>query len=181
MSSFDRERAGAPPGFSLLAISLLACLLLSGCGFRPLYGANGASHAPAVAAQFASIQIPPLPDRIGQEMRNKLIDSLHASGPDADFKYRLTVRVREADLNLGLQQNSTSTRGQVKISAEYWLTEADSGKTLLHETLRTSTGYNILVNQFGSVLSNDDARDRGLDEISDEMTTHLALYFNTKS
>jgi LPS-assembly lipoprotein len=162
-------------------MSLAVCLLLAGCGFRPLYGTDSASHAPAVAQQFAAIQIPPLADRIGQQMRNKLIDTLHPAGPDAAFKYKLNVRLREADIDLGLQQNSTSTRGQVKITADYWLTDAGSGKTLLHETLRTSTGYNILVNQFGSVLSNDDARDRGLDEIAQEMVMHLALYFNKTS
>ena len=156
-----------------------ALALLSACGFKPLYGSNSASHAPAVMDQFAAIEIAPLPNATGQELRNMLIDELHHAGPSESYKYRLNVAVRESDINLGLQANATSTRGQVRILAEYWLFDAESGKTLVHETVRTSTGYNILVNQFGTVLSSTDARDRGLQQVADELTRHLALYFTS--
>lgn len=165
-------------GFPVTALAC-AVALLAGCGFKPLYGVNSASHAPAVAQQFSSIEIPVYGERIGQQMRNLLIDELHPGGAAADYKYTLNVSTREADVGLGLQQNSTSTRGEVRLTSEYRLVEKSSGKTLLHETLRTSTGYNILVNQFSSVLSNEDARQNGLQEIADEITTHLALYFNS--
>ena len=82
-------------------------------------------------------------------------------------------------MNLGLQQNSTSTRGQVRITVKYSLVDEQSGKTLLTETLRTSTGYNILINQFSSVLSQDDAETQGLQQLSEDMTQRLALYFKT--
>ena len=156
-----------------------ALLLLAGCGFTPLYGSHSATHQPAVSAQFASIEIPPLPDRTGQIMRNLLIDSLHPGGAAGDYRYRLNVQVVETVVNLGLQQNSTSTRGQVRITAKYSLTDEQSGKTLVTETLRTSTGYNILINQFSSVLSQDDAEQQGLQQIANDMTQHLALYFAT--
>lgn len=161
----------------LAALFLLAAL--AGCGFKPMYGSNSATHEPGVANQFAQIEIPPLPNASGQALRNLLIDDLHHAGPSADYRYRLTVSLHEADINLGLQQNATSTRGQVRILAEFWLFDDQSGRTLLHETVRTSTGYNILVNEFGTVLSATDARDRGLEEVADEMTRHLALYFTS--
>lgn len=155
-----------------------ALTLLAGCGFRPLYGNNSVSHQPEIAAQFASIQISVLPDRLGQRMRNLLIDSLHAGGAAKEERFSLTMTVKEAVINLGLQENATSTRGQVRIAVEYFLIDRETGKTVLTETLRASTGYNILVNQFSSFLSQDDAEDQGLQEISDQMTEHLALYFH---
>ncbi len=154
-----------------------ALTLLGGCGFHPLYGRDSASHQPAMAAQFASIQIAVLPDKLGQKMRNLLIDSLHISGASADPQYTLTMTVREAVIDLGLQENSTSTRGQVRLTVEYFLNDKLTGKTLLRETLRTSAGYNILINQFSSLLSQDDAETQGLQQISDQMTEHIALYF----
>jgi LPS-assembly lipoprotein len=150
---------------------------LTGCGFHPLYGHDSASHQPAMEAQFASIQIAVLPDRLGQKMRNLLIDSLHIGGPSADSRYTLTMTVREAVINLGLQENSTSTRGQVRLTVVYFLSDKLTGNTLLTETLRTSAGYNILINQFSSLLSQDDAETQGLQQISDEMTEHMALFF----
>lgn len=159
----------------ILAAALLTAL--SACGFKPLYGTNSATHAPAAMDEFAAIEIPALPNATGQALRNMLIDELHHGGPAQSFKYRLNVVVRESDINLGLQANATSTRGQVRIQAEYWLFDAQSGKALVHESVRTSTGYNILVNQFATVLSSTDARDRSLQQVADEMTRHLALYF----
>ena len=158
-----------------------ALTLLGGCGFHPLYGRDSASHQPAIAAEFASIQIAVLPDKLGQKMRNLLIDSLHISGASAEPQYTLTMTVKEAVINLGLQENSTSTRGQVRITVEYFLSDKLTGKTLLKETLRTSAGYNILINQFSSLLSQDDAENQGLQQISDQMTEHMALYFRKAS
>ena len=165
---------------ALLSLSLAGAVSLSGCGFKPLYGVDSARHQPAVAAQFAEIEIPPLSDRVGQQMRNLLIDSLHPNGANGDYRYKLTLGITEAVVSLGLQENSTSTRGQVRLTVKYSLTDAETGKTVLKETLRTSTGYNILINQFSSVLSQQDAEQQGLQQIADDMTLHLALYFTTQ-
>jgi LPS-assembly lipoprotein len=153
---------------------------LAGCGFKPVYGVNSAGKSPSAKQQFAAIEIPPLDNRLGQQMRNMLIDSLHPSGADTDYRYKLQVGVTEAVVNLGLQQNSTSTRGQVRLTVKYALIDNSSGKVVLKETLRTSTGYNILINQFSSVLSQDDAEIQGLQQIADDMTLHLAMYFTTQ-
>jgi LPS-assembly lipoprotein len=153
--------------------------LLAGCGFKPVYGVNSAGKSPSAVQQFASIEIPLLPDRVGQQMRNMLIDALHPNGATGDYHYRLAIGIKEAVVSLGLQQNSTSTRGQVRLTIRYSLIDTENRKVVLSETLRTSTGYNILINQFSSVLSQDDAEAQGLQQIADDMTLHLALYFTT--
>ena len=165
---------------ALRSLAILGILsLLAGCGFKPVYGIDSAGKSPAAAQQFAAIEIPIMPNRLGQQMRNLLIDSLHPSGAAGDYRYKLSVGITEAVVNLGLQQNSTSTRGQVRLTVKYVLIDNNNGKVVLKETLRTSIGYNILINQFSSVLSQDDAETQGLQQIADDMTLHLALYFTT--
>jgi LPS-assembly lipoprotein len=169
-----------PTGRLLLSLATLGMLsLLAGCGFKPVYGVNSAGKSPSAVQQFASIEIPLLPNRLGQQMRNMLIDALHPNGATGDYRYKLAIGINEAVVSLGLQQNSTSTRGQVRLTIKYSLIDTDKGKVVLSETLRTSTGYNILINQFSSVLSQDDAEAQGLQQIADDMTLHLALYFTT--
>jgi LPS-assembly lipoprotein len=176
MSSSEPRHTGR----ALLGLVMLGVLsLLAGCGFKPVYGVDSAGKSPAAVQQFAAIQIPIMPNRLGQKMRNLLIDSLHASGAAGDYRYKLAVGITEAVVNLGLQQNSTSTRGQVRLTVRYTLVDDENGKVVLKETLRSSTGYNILINQFSSVLSQDDAETQGLQQIADDMTLHLALYFTT--
>jgi LPS-assembly lipoprotein len=171
----------SPIGQRLRTLAAVCALsLLAGCGFKPVYGVHSAGKSPAAIQQFAAIDIPVLPDRLGQQMRNLLIDSLHPNGAAGDYRYKLAVGITEAVVSLGLQENSTSTRGQVRLTVKYSLTDAETGKTVLKETLRTSTGYNILINQFSSVLSQQDAEQQGLQQIADDMTLHLALYFTTQ-
>ena len=154
--------------------------LVAGCGFKPVYGVNSAGKSPSAIQQFAAIEIPVLPDRLGQQLRNMLIDGLHPNGATGDYRYKLAIVIKEAVVSLGLQQNSTSTRGQVRLTIRYSLIDTENSKVVLSETLRTSTGYNILINQFSSVLSQDDAEAQGLQQIADDMTLHLALYFTTQ-
>jgi LPS-assembly lipoprotein len=161
-------------------LAMLGLLALAACGFKPVYGVDSAGKSPAAVQQFAAIEIPPMPNRLGQQMRNLLIDSLHPSGAATDYRFRLDTSVTEAVVDLGLQQNSTSTRGQVRLTVRYALVDNSSGKAVLRETLRTSTGYNILINQFSSVLSQDDAEAQGLQQIADDMTLHLAMYFTNQ-
>ena len=164
---------------NLRTFAILSLLALAGCGFKPVYGVHSAGKSPSAVQQFAAIEIPVMPNRLGQEMRNLLIDSLHPHGADTDYRFRLDVAISEAVVNLGLQQNSTSTRGQVRLTVKYALIDNSSGHVALKETLRTSTGYNILTNQFSSVLSQDDAEAQGLQQIADDMTLHLAMFFTT--
>jgi LPS-assembly lipoprotein len=177
MSSSERP----PIGRRIRSLAVLGLLsLLAGCGFKPVYGVHSAGKSPSAVQQFASIEIPVLPDRLGQQMRNMLIDALHPNGATGDYRYRLAIGIREAVVSLGLQQNSTSTRGQVRLTIKYSLIDTENSKVILSETLRTSTGYNILINQFSSVLSQDDAEAQGLQQIADDMTLHIALYFTTQ-
>jgi LPS-assembly lipoprotein len=177
MSSSERP----PIGRRIRSLAVLGLLsVLAGCGFKPVYGAHSAGKSPSAVQQFASIEIPLLPDRVGQQMRNMLIDALHPNGATGDYRYKLVMGIKEAVVSLGLQQNSTSTRGQVRLTIKYSLIDTENSKVVLSETLRTSTGYNILINQFSSVLSQDDAEAQGLQQIADDMTLHLALYFTTQ-
>lgn len=162
-----------------LLLGLALCLMLPACGFKPLYGADSVAHDRTTSQEFAKIEIAVMRDRIGQQLRNMLIDSLHPEGAAPDYRYKLNINVREVEFNLGLQENATSTRGLVIVTAQYWLVDTQAGKTLLHETLRTSTSYNILISQFSSQLSAEDARQKGLQQIADNMTERIALYFHT--
>ena len=116
---------------SLRILTTLGLLALAGCGFKPVYGEHSAGKSPSAAQQFAAIDIPVMPNRLGQQMRNLLIDSLHPHGADTDYRYRLEVGITEAVINLGLQQNSTSTRGQVRLTVRYALIDNSNGKVVL--------------------------------------------------
>ena len=70
---------------------LLSLTLLPGCGYQPLYGAN----TPA-AQQLPLVQINNIPDRLGQQLRNSLIDRFYRDGRPASPEYTLDISLSPA-------------------------------------------------------------------------------------
>ena len=72
---------------------LAASLALAACGFRPLYATGPDGTGPGDA--LASIYVEPIPERVGYELRNQLLDRLGATGRSDGVAYRLKIALRE--------------------------------------------------------------------------------------
>jgi LPS-assembly lipoprotein len=157
---------------ALFTVALLGAL--TACGFQPLYAKRGPMGGTA-GAELAKIRIANIPDRTGQYLRNALIDRMQPQGP-SEAAYRLEISLLEQQVNLGIQQDATATRGQLRYTGTYVLRDGQ-GKELLREGFRASPSFNIIESEFGTILSSEDARERGLKEIADDITSRLAMYF----
>src|SRR4051794_27005256 len=102
----------APLRAVALGFALLAAPLLGGCegGFRPLYGDAGlTAHADQKLAQ---VEIPPVPGRTGQRIRNELIFASTGGGTPLPPAYRLEIAVKES-ITSTLVQRDGNTLGQI--------------------------------------------------------------------
>ena len=163
--------------FSLLA---LAGLTLAGCGFHPLYGSGKAVVTGSEQSDLAKIRVNTIADRQGQKLRNLLIDDLQGEGVPPPPEYELMVTYSEAQADLGLNNDATTTRGQLTIGVTYRVQDIHTGKLETSNTAQQITGYNIQTSEFATILSRDDAEDRALKSIADNMTLRIALYFRNK-
>src|SRR3990170_4951749 len=103
-------------------VALVALLIVSACGFRPLYG--GGEGAGAVRTELAAIRIRPIADRTGQLLYNELRDRLNPGGQPADPRYVLTVELQGASEAVALRGDETPTRTNLTLTASYTLTDA---------------------------------------------------------
>jgi LPS-assembly lipoprotein len=156
-------------------VALAMVLALSACGFQPMYAKRGPLGGTA-GEEMAKVRIANIPDRTGQQLRNALIDRMQPQGQDKEPAYRLEVSLLEQQVNLGIQQDATATRGQLRYTGTYVLRDAQ-GKELLREGFRASPSFNILNSEFSTILSSEDARERGVKQIADDITARLAMYF----
>lgn len=160
-------------GFLFLA---LACLLIPGCGFAPLYGRHNA--ASGVEDRLAQVEISNIPDREGQYLRNALIDRFYRSGRPSDPAYTLSIKaLRETLIDLDITKSSDATRGQLRIETLMKLTDAKTGAVLLSRPLRSITSYNILASEFATRVSEDNARTNTLDDLARQIELQVGLYF----
>lgn len=165
-------------------LCIILLLSLAACGFHPLYGSHslGSSASDAATnAQLSQIHIDTIADRQGQKLRNDLIDILQPQGEASGPLYHLTVTYNETQVNLGLQNDAVTTRGQLTLSLSYGLTSFKNGKLVTGGAAQAITAYNIQTSEFATILSRDDAEDRALRQLAQDIALRLGLFFEKKA
>lgn len=164
----------------IAALSLFAAaLLLTACGFRPLYGER--ANSPAATQYMAAIEIAPIPERIGQELQNHLRVRLNPRGTPANTKYRLQTRLNEIRTDLAIRDDASATLANLQLIANYTLHDAASNDVLYTGQSRFTASYNLVRSQFANLIAEDDARNRAVEAISDDMRVRLGIYFDRQA
>lgn len=159
-------------------------LALSGCGFRPLYNQPAADSGGGynVQTDMAAIDILPIKDRIGQQLRNLLLTRLNPNGSPTDPVYTLSISISESVQELGIKKSSFATRANLRISAGYSLAPVAAGDAaaapdLPNGKILAISSYDISTYEFTTLTARNDARRRAVREIADDLRTRLAVYF----
>jgi LPS-assembly lipoprotein len=163
--------------WSKLSIALLCVgigAVLSGCGFEPVYGQR---QGVETTAEMASIRVDPIEERVGQLLRNDLLDSLNPRGEPSQIKYRLLTQVTESKQELAIRKSELATRSNLNLTATYRLYDVDRKAYVITRTSTVTASYNLLTNEFATLAAEADARERGVRDLSDDITRQIALYF----
>jgi len=159
--------------FPLAGWGLLFCLtLLPGCGYQPLYGTD----TPA-AQQLPLVQINNIPNRLGQQLRNRLIDRFYRDGRPASPEYTLDISLVPSVYKLGIALDDSATRAELNLLANYTLRNAQ-GAAVLNGSTNAVSNFNILSGQYSTLIGERDAYDRSVAQVSDDITRRISLYFN---
>ena len=156
---------------------LLAALLVAGCRFQPVYGTHSAGSS--TVADLNNIAIDNIPDRNGQVLRNDLIDRMYGKDRSSQPAYRLQVTITHGEEDLGILANATATRSLLNLSSTYVLTDA-KGKQILTGTAHSVASFDKLDQIYATVAARQDAYDRTLHEVSEQIVNRLSLYFAEK-
>ena len=151
--------------------------LLGGCGFRPLHGRRGPEGVSTVD-DLARIRIEPIGDRPGQILVNFLRDRLNPRGLPARPRYLLDIALSESTQEVAVLSDETATRANLRLQANYRLSDSQDGSVIIAGHGKTVTSYNIVSSQFATLTSENDARERGLRELADDLRSQLAVYFS---
>jgi LPS-assembly lipoprotein len=145
------------------------------CGFRPLN--HPRLEGGAVGQGLQNIRIEFVENRIGQELRNQLLDRLNPYGQPDRALYSLTIELVEGVQNLGIRKDDSSTRANLIINARYQLSDLQARKELTRGSFRSVNSYDILTSQYATQIAREDARRRGAEQIANHIETRLSLYF----
>lgn len=154
---------------------LVALSLLGSCGFRPLYGSRDDGGVPA---ELATVDIDPIADRLGQQLRNHLFTLLNPRGRPTHPGYRLKVSLSESIQGLAVLKSSFATRANLRLTATFSLREiaGESNEPVLSGTSTLLSSYNILNSEFATLMARKDARSRAVREIAGDIANRLAIF-----
>jgi LPS-assembly lipoprotein len=170
----------------LTAIALIfLAFAMAGCGFHPLYAVPGQAKG-AMRQKMQAIYVEPVPDRLGYELRNHLIDMLDGTGRPAKAAYRLRLTLNSKNEAVAVQsqrvesENVTETaitRYNDTLTVEYELTDVQTGVVLTKGVETGLSAYNVLSSPYATLIAQQDADKRAADDIGDRIRIALAAYF----
>jgi LPS-assembly lipoprotein len=154
------------------AVPLLAAMLLSGCGLRPLYG--GGEGSP-VAATLRSVQVAPIDGQAGWLVRNKLVDRLGETG-SAEAAYRLDITLDDNITAFGIRRDQAATRERRTLRARYQLVSTRTGLVVLDATAGADAGIDIVSSEYATVAAEQTALENLADELADQIMARIGSF-----
>lgn len=152
--------------------------LLVGCGFQPIYEGSGKPH---IKSEMATIKIAKIKDRLGQQLRNSLLDHFNPFGAPKAPNYILYVTLTISKQNIAFKKSKLSTRAILTLIANFRL--SGKGKNLGKHYSGTSkilVSYNILNSHFATLAAEQDAKTRATRELSADISNRIALLLGNK-
>lgn len=153
-----------------------ALMLVAGCGLRPMYG----GHRNSGAAALEKVEVATIEGRLGQRLRNQLLDRFYLEGRPAQPEYRLVVTLNASDTLLDSQFESARLNNAVSVVASYRLIDAN-GAVLGADALNTTQYRNAVPGQYALFATQQDAYERAIDLIAGDLVRRVSLLLERKA
>lgn len=160
--------------------SALAALgmLLAGCTIEPLHQPTANAGATPYAP-LAQVTVDDAPDRVTQQVRNRLLFLLHRGGSaDPRPGYQATLSVSSGAR--GIFGSSTDdgsanfTSQRVTVTGTLTLTRIEDGTVLAQETRSASASFENTRQEFANVRALRDAENRAAAELAEQFRILIA-------
>ncbi len=145
--------------------------LVAGCQVRPLYSTPSGTEG-----KLASVSISEAGNRVEQQVRNELIFLFAGgAGEPRNAAYDLDITVSAGTLGV-LNDVATDTMraGRILVSADYNLTQSDSGETLASGKRSASAMVDFPTQEFAKLRAIRDAENRAARELAELIRADVA-------
>src|SRR5438477_2867713 len=166
-----------PPRRIVLGWTLVLLCQLGGCGWTPLYADYETGPADE---EVRAIRVAPIAERIGQRLELALRNSLNPEGIPTPQRYLLRTTLQTVRSDLGVQTTGIGTRGKLDVNATYVLTDVRTGAQIFANTSHVADSFDIVANEYASIVAEDDARIRAVEELRRDMMTRLTLFLQRR-
>lgn len=165
------------PGLVLVALAGLGGLGLGGCGFQPLYGSNTTTASGTrLSEAMASVDVQPIPGRVGQKVRNELVFANTGGGYASEPKYKLRIAIRERVTSQLVQITGDAREEVYQLEASFKLIDPSNGAVLHQGAAISRAPYSRYQEIFANVRARYNAEDRAARTVSESIKTQVTAY-----
>lgn len=151
------------------------CLLLTACGFHPLY----MPHVKNADISYP-LKIATIPDRHGQILRNYLVDLLTPEGQPCKPVYTLEVKLTETITAIGVNKDETTSRKQALLTAGITLKNNKNYKVVYTHTVQAINSFQILSkNYYADMVAEDYAQREAIRLLAEKISLVLTTYLDS--
>lgn len=146
----------------MVQAAALLCLA-AGCGMQPIYagGARGAS-----ATALAGVAVSPIPERIGQLVREDLLRRMNRGGAAA---YRLDISLSETTEGFGIRGDESVARERVTLIADYTLIDSRTNAVVDSGRARSDAAIDVVRSDYANVVAERAASERNARLVADQI------------
>ena len=167
--------------------AFLACTL-SACGFEPLYVEKTSGDDlwyynnkfdTDIVREMAQIKVEGATDRIGQLVKNELMDTLNPYGTPKKAKYFLKLEpVNSRITEQALRNDITATREKIKYTLAYSLWSKESGQLVDGKTF-IYLSYDLLDNPYSTTMDKKKVEKDGAKILANDVSLRIGAYFHS--
>ncbi len=155
------------------AALISGALLVSGCGFQPLYATPEGGTA---VSRLVSVRTVSAPETVAPYIAEALGGRMGAVDGETP-RYNLFVQANERAERLAVQIDATVTRYNYRLSARYQVVDTQTGERF-NGVARAVTSYNIVSSQYSTLFAERTAIEKAARLLAEEIERDLLIQFN---
>lgn len=157
------------------SLAVAACLLLTACGFQPMYATRVDGSSASV--ELTSVAVAEQSTRLGQLIRNEVLSTIAPIGQQGPGRYALDLLPRAVE-DVTIKGFDTDVlRRSFRVEVAFRLTEAGSGAELYSGRTFSQASYDRTGTPFADLQARITAEERAAKEVGADIATRLAAFF----
>lgn len=148
---------------------------LAGCGFKPLF-----SESQPTTSALNHVKVSIIKDRIGQQVRNRLLDLMMPAGEPTTPKYQLVITLSESQRELSFRKDFVARRTEMSLKAHFELVDTKTGKTAFKNFSEAYTSFSMGSHSdfaaYSSYASEKDAQSRMVEALAQDIRLQVSSF-----
>lgn len=153
---------------------LVAALALGACSVQTLYGPTSFTEGSAVQSTLTRISVSEVSDRVGQQVRNRVIFQMAGGKAITNPLYNMTLTVTSREVGLGITVTEASPVYSIIVQATFTVTKVGTGEVLVTGTAGANASYNYVNQIYANTRAKLDAEDRAAEQVGNQIATRVA-------